>query len=155
MDKKAVILEHLKKQIKPLSASWIAKDLKGIGYKTARAFLVELWKAGTIKRTMIAATSSQYGYIHRNAFWFIERTCEECKAVPASHTIYHVPVPAPDYWAARWLCPYCHGMIHPDYGVSITISGKPEYQATRDYWKNKRDEAIIQKAIDANTDQYT
>ena len=154
MDKKAIIMEHLEKQIQPLSISWIAKDLKGIGFKSVKTILAEALKAGEIGMVMIPSTSSQYGYIHKNPFWFIKRICEECKVARAHHTIYHMEVPAPEYWATKWLCGICHGRLSPNHAPP-TNQFDEKFKAAREYWRQKDDEATIQRAIDQNTDEFS
>ena len=155
MDKKAIIMAHLEKQKRPISISWIAKDLKRIGFKSAKAILVEALKAGEVCMVMIPSTSIQYGFIHKNPFWYIERMCEECKVAKAHATIHQLPVPAPEYWATKWLCGICFGRLSPDHAPPMNAWYNEKNKPTRDYWQAKDDEATIQRAIDANTDQYS
>lgn len=154
MDKKAIIMEHLEKQIRPISISWIAKDLKGIGFKSAKAILVEALKAGEIGMVMIPSTSSQYGYIHKNPFWYIERMCEECKVGKSYHTSHQIEVPAPEYWTTKWLCAICFGRLSPNHTPAMDVWHDPKNKPTRDYWQQKDEDIAIQKAIDQNLDPW-
>jgi len=73
VDKKEIIFEHLGTLDRPRSASWIARNLKGIGFKTVQKYLRELFNEGLIKRRRERATSSQYGQQRMISYWYREK----------------------------------------------------------------------------------